>query len=67
MIGQKKGTISGSNFYRLLNELDAIPDKVQKVLAKRRRSNTSPDIYKDATNALYLGGGTASPWRWKER
>jgi glucosamine--fructose-6-phosphate aminotransferase (isomerizing) len=29
MIGQKKGTISGSNFYRLLNELDAIPDKVE--------------------------------------
>ncbi|MEX1132373.1 MAG: glutamine--fructose-6-phosphate transaminase (isomerizing), partial [Flavobacteriales bacterium] len=32
MVGRRKGTISESNFYRLLNELDAIPDKVQKML-----------------------------------
>ena len=41
MVGQKKGVLSGSNFYRLLNELDAIPEKVQKVLDTRRRSSTS--------------------------
>ena len=28
MIGHKKGTITGSRFFRLLNELDAIPSKV---------------------------------------
>jgi glucosamine--fructose-6-phosphate aminotransferase (isomerizing) len=61
MIGQKKGTLSGSNFYRLLNELETIPDKVQKVLQKEAQIKYIADIYKDATNALYLGRGYTFP------
>ncbi len=61
MIGQKKGVLSGSNFYRLVNELDAIPDKVQKVLAKEAQIKYIADIYKDASNALYLGRGYCFP------
>ncbi len=61
MIGHKRGTISGSNFYRLLNELDSIPDKVQKVLANEAQIKYIADIYKDATNALYLGRGYTFP------
>ncbi len=61
MIGQKKGMLSGSNFYRLLNELDAIPEKVQKVLATEAQIKYIADIYKDAPNALYLGRGYTFP------
>ncbi|MBL7953133.1 MAG: glutamine--fructose-6-phosphate transaminase (isomerizing) [Flavobacteriales bacterium] len=61
MIGQKKGMLSGSNFYRLLNELDAIPDKVHKVLQKEAQIKYIADIYKDAANALYLGRGYTFP------
>ncbi|QQR84844.1 MAG: glutamine--fructose-6-phosphate transaminase (isomerizing) [Flavobacteriales bacterium] len=61
MIGQKKGTISGSNFYRLLNELDAIPDKVEKVLKTEAHVKYIADIYKNASNALYLGRGFCFP------
>ncbi|MBL7946452.1 MAG: glutamine--fructose-6-phosphate transaminase (isomerizing) [Flavobacteriales bacterium] len=61
MIGQKKGMLSGGNFYRLLNELDAIPDKVQKVLQKEAQIKYIADIYKDANNALYLGRGYTFP------
>jgi len=61
MIGQKKGTISGSNFYRLLNELEAIPDKVQRVLGNEDQIRYIADIYKDAPNALYLGRGYSFP------
>ncbi len=61
MIGKKKGTISGSNFYSLLNELDSIPGKVQKVLASEAQIKYIADIYKDATNALYLGRGITFP------
>jgi glucosamine--fructose-6-phosphate aminotransferase (isomerizing) len=61
MVGQKKGVLSGSNFYRLLNELDAIPEKVQKVLATEAQIKYIADIYKDATNALYLGRGYSFP------
>ena len=61
MIGQKKGTIRGGNFHRLLNELDAIPDKVKKVLRSEAQIKYIADIYKDATNALYLGRGYSFP------
>jgi glucosamine--fructose-6-phosphate aminotransferase (isomerizing) len=50
MIGQRKrGTISGSNFHRLLNELDAIPGKVEPVLRSEAQIKYIADIYKDAT------------------
>jgi glucosamine--fructose-6-phosphate aminotransferase (isomerizing) len=61
MIGQKRGTISSSNFYRLINELDAIPDKVKRVLEKEEHIRTIAAIYKDAPNALYLGRGYSFP------
>ncbi len=61
MIGKKKGMLSGGNFYRLLNELDAIPDKVQKVLGSEDQIKYIADIYKDASNALYLGRGYCFP------
>jgi glucosamine--fructose-6-phosphate aminotransferase (isomerizing) len=61
MIGRRKGTISASNFHRLINELDAIPDKVQKVLGSESQIKYIADIYKDATNALYLGRGYSFP------
>ena len=61
MVGKKKGMLSGGNFYRLLNELDAIPDKVQKVLESEAQIKYIADIYKNASNALYLGRGYCFP------
>lgn len=61
MIGHRKGTITGSSFHRLLNELDAIPDKVQRVLESDARIRYIADIYKDARNALFLGRGYTFP------
>ncbi|MBP6310774.1 MAG: glutamine--fructose-6-phosphate transaminase (isomerizing) [Flavobacteriales bacterium] len=61
MIGNKKGTISSSHFHRLMNEMDAIPEKVQKVLDTEDHIKYIADIYKDAKNALYLGRGSSFP------
>ena len=61
MIGHKKGTISASRFHRLLNELDAIPGKVEKLLKNEPQIKYIADIYKDASNALYLGRGYSFP------
>ncbi|HOP43825.1 MAG TPA: glutamine--fructose-6-phosphate transaminase (isomerizing) [Flavobacteriales bacterium] len=61
MIGQRKGTIAGSRFHRLLNELDAIPAKVEKVLQGEAQIKYIADIYKEASNALYLGRGYSFP------
>ncbi|MCE3281143.1 MAG: glutamine--fructose-6-phosphate transaminase [Bacteroidetes bacterium] len=56
-----KGTISSSRFHQLLSELEAIPDKVQKVLEKNEQIKFIADIYKNSTNALYLGRGYTFP------
>jgi glucosamine--fructose-6-phosphate aminotransferase (isomerizing) len=61
LIAHKKGTISRSRFNRLLVELNAIPDKVEQVLESNSQIEFISDIYKDATNALYLGRGYSFP------
>ncbi len=60
-IGYRKGTIPSSRFHQLLNELDAIPKKIEAMLAKNEQIRYIADIYKDATNALYLGRGFTFP------
>ena len=60
-IAHKKGTISGSKYRRLLFELEAIPKKVEKVLEMNDKIKYIASIYKDASNALYLGRGYNFP------
>lgn len=60
-LGKKKGTISQSHFNRLCIELDSIPDKVKEVLESNAQIKYISDIYKNATNALYLGRGYSFP------
>ncbi len=56
-----KGTISSSSFHQLLNELEAIPGKVERVLKTNDKIKYIADIYKNSTNALYLGRGYTFP------
>jgi glucosamine--fructose-6-phosphate aminotransferase (isomerizing) len=60
-IAYRKGTISSSRFHQLLSELEAIPDKVERVLQKNDQIKYIADIYKNSTNALYLGRGYSFP------
>lgn len=62
MLGHKKGTISESKYRTLLAELDAIPEKVQKVLdtSDKLIQDISAQYYQ-AANALYLGRGNCFP------
>ncbi len=60
-LAHKKGTISESKFHTLLTELEAIPAKVQRVLEKNTHIESIASVYKDATNALYLGRGSSFP------
>lgn len=60
-IAQGKGTISASRFQRLLVELDSVPEKIEKVLKLDSQIKYIADIYKDVTNALYLGRGINFP------
>jgi glucosamine--fructose-6-phosphate aminotransferase (isomerizing) len=60
-LAKKKGTISESKFRQLLAELEAIPDKVKRVLETDAAIEKISAIYKDAANALYLGRGSSFP------
>ncbi len=60
-VAQKKGTISDEKFHRLIAELSAIPDKVERVLQTNDKIEFIAEIYKEAANALYLGRGYSFP------
>jgi glucosamine--fructose-6-phosphate aminotransferase (isomerizing) len=56
-----KGTISSSRFHQLVSELEAIPAKVERVLQTNDKIKYIADIYKNVSNALYLGRGYSFP------
>lgn len=60
-IGFLKGTISSSRFHQLLNELEVIPEKIEKVLKTNDKIKKISEIYKNSSNALYLGRGYSFP------
>lgn len=60
-LAHKKGTLSESKYHTMLSELEAIPDKVKKVLESNEHIRRIADQYKDANNALYLGRGSSFP------
>jgi glucosamine--fructose-6-phosphate aminotransferase (isomerizing) len=60
-LAHKKGTLSETKFHTMLAELEAIPEKVQKVLEKNELIERIASTYKDAANALYLGRGSSFP------
>jgi glucosamine--fructose-6-phosphate aminotransferase (isomerizing) len=60
-IGIKKGTISTTKFYQLINEIETIPEKVEKTLQLSEQIKTIAEKFKDATNFLYLGRGYNFP------
>jgi glucosamine--fructose-6-phosphate aminotransferase (isomerizing) len=60
-LAHKKGTISETKFRTMLSELEAIPEKVKRVLERNDDIEAIAETYKDATNALYLGRGSSFP------
>jgi glucosamine--fructose-6-phosphate aminotransferase (isomerizing) len=60
-IGKKRGTIADKKFQILLNELEALPEKIEKLLESDDYIREVSAIYKDAPNALYLGRGSSFP------
>jgi glucosamine--fructose-6-phosphate aminotransferase (isomerizing) len=60
-VAQKRGAITDARLHRLIAELNSIPDKVTEVLKTNDQIEYISDIYKNATNALYLGRGSSFP------
>ena len=60
-LARKKGTITEPVFRRLINELDAMPDKVAKTLKIDAQAKYIASVYKDVPNCLFLGRGINFP------
>jgi len=61
IMGQKRGTITDTKLRELMVELDTIPAKVTKALELDTEIRAIAEIFKDATNFLYLGRGYNFP------
>ncbi|MDQ3843201.1 MAG: glutamine--fructose-6-phosphate transaminase (isomerizing), partial [Bacteroidota bacterium] len=60
-IGYEKGILDQQRYLQLLKELDAVPEKVLKVLQQQEAIKTLAEKYKDADDFLYLGRGYNFP------
>jgi glucosamine--fructose-6-phosphate aminotransferase (isomerizing) len=60
-LAHELGTIREQDFHMLLVEMETIPDKVEKVLKSNASIKELANIYKNATNFLYLGRGYNFP------
>ncbi len=61
IVGHKRGTLSDTKLRELMVELSNIPSKVEKALALNTEIEQIAEIFKDATNFLYLGRGYNFP------
>ncbi|MBC8320594.1 MAG: glutamine--fructose-6-phosphate transaminase (isomerizing) [Bacteroidetes bacterium] len=60
-LAQIKGTIPKARFMQMLQELDRIPEKVERLLQNNGTTEIIAQKYKDVNNFLYLGRGYNFP------
>ena len=60
-MGQKRGTVSTSRMREMLNEIESIPAKIERVLLLDDQIKLIAEELKDSRNALYLGRGYGFP------
>ncbi|WP_346881893.1 glutamine--fructose-6-phosphate transaminase (isomerizing) [uncultured Algibacter sp.] len=60
-LARAKGTVSSSDFRQHLLELELIPKKIEDALKSDEHIKIIADIYKEASNFLYLGRGYNFP------
>ncbi len=61
LMSKEKNKISDSEYRNLIKELTDIPDKIEKILKLNNKFKEIAELYKDATNFLYLGRGYFFP------
>lgn len=61
IVAYRKGTISETRYHELLVELETIPEKVSRALKLDDATKKIAEMFKEATNFLYLGRGYNFP------
>lgn len=56
-----RGTLSESRYRQLLYEMEAVPSKIEEVLKLNDQMKDIAFMFKDISNALYLGRGVSFP------
>jgi glutamine---fructose-6-phosphate transaminase (isomerizing) len=60
-LGYEKKTITPERYKKLISDLHDIPAKIEKILTYNNQYLKISNLYKDATNFLYLGRGYLFP------
>lgn len=60
-IAHDRGLVTQSYYYQLLNELNGIPEKIERMLQSDAQTKYISGLFKDAANFLYLGRGFNFP------
>lgn len=61
LIGRQRGFIPDDQYKKLIRELNSVPDRIEKILKNSETYRKVAELYKDATNSLYLGRGYLFP------
>jgi len=61
LLSKKRNTISDEDYHNFIKELNNIPDKIEEALKLNSEYKKIAELYKDATNFLYLGRGYLFP------
>lgn len=61
LIGRKREIISTNRFNELIGELLQVPQKIEKILETNDHVKRIAEVFKDASNFLYLGRGYFFP------
>jgi len=60
-IAKEKGSISDDEYYSLIDELDSVPEKMEKLLEQDEKIKKIAQRYANCHNMLYLGRGVNYP------
>lgn len=60
-LGKSKGAIDQQYYEQIIKELTDIPEKITEILSFNEEYRKVAELYKDATNFLYLGRGFLFP------
>lgn len=60
-LANKKGSITKTRYHSLVEQLNNVPQMVEKVLESNEQIKYISEMYKDASNFLYLGRGYNFP------
>jgi glucosamine--fructose-6-phosphate aminotransferase (isomerizing) len=61
LVGRKKNTLTEELYRHYIDELTAVPDKIEAILKHNEEIHRLADLYKNVNNFLYLGRGYLFP------